>query len=202
LRSHSRASQGGSGTYTELRAQIRKEREQEKNRHGVAPSGPPSREQDTSTTKSTAANASLSSIPSSLSDQKVSQYHSTSEDGNPPEPKKTHLRAVPTSSNYAASSESFSNLSTASSQLSSSSSADIVRKRGQSISTQQLHQPQPQQNARLHNQQQNVESISRRFEDSNAPHRTTPMLDSAEQPVSRCILLLVKAQVASASLAL
>ncbi|SPO21508.1 uncharacterized protein UTRI_00995_B [Ustilago trichophora] len=153
LRSHSRASHGGSGTYTEMRAQIRKEREHEKmqlqRQHGSGTVFPaPNREVEQSRRQAQPATSHPGShhLSASVSDQKISQF-SASEDepaDDSTADKKGYLRVLPPSS-FAMSSDNVSNMSATSSQISSSSSQGIVRKRSQTVSTQDSQHPQQSQ---------------------------------------------------------
>ncbi|KAJ1034574.1 hypothetical protein NDA18_001430 [Ustilago nuda] len=150
LRSHSRASHCGSGTYTEMRAQIRKERENEKlyrqnNNSSVASI----RDVDQLSRKQAQPMThSNSQLASNMSDQKFSQFPANDEEASehPSAHKKAYLRVLPPSS-FAMSSDNISNMSTASSQISSSSSTGVIRKRSQTVNTndQPLSHPQQQQ---------------------------------------------------------
>ncbi len=148
LRSHSRAAHGGSGTYTEMRAQIRKEREQQ--RHVGAGPNPATthagRDVDQHARKSSSASANTSvQLSASISDQKITQYSSDPTTDDQAAERKSYLRVMAPSS-FAMSSDNISNMSNASSQISSSSSQGVVRKRSQTLSTQQQQsQQQPQQ---------------------------------------------------------
>ncbi|SAM78451.1 uncharacterized protein UBRO_02048 [Ustilago bromivora] len=158
LRSHSRASHGGSGTYTEMRAQIRKERENEKlyrqnNNSSVASI----RDVDQLSRKQAQPMThSNSQLASSMSDQKFSQFPANDEEASehPSADKKGYLRVLPPSS-FAMSSDNISNMSTASSQISSSSSTGVIRKRSQTVNTndQPLSHPQQQQRHHHHHEQ-------------------------------------------------
>ena len=160
LRSHSRASHGGSGTYTEMRAQIRKEREHERlqlQRQNV--SAIPSlhqREGDLQSRRQAQTEShTVSHISSSLSDQKTCQFSASEEDAaeDASADKKGYLRVLPPTS-FAMSSDNVSNMSTASSQMSSSSSTGIARKRSQTVSTQDSQQQQPHHLQQQQQQQQ------------------------------------------------
>lgn len=155
VRPHSRASHTGSGTYTELRAQIRKEREHEKLQRQVA-NGPTVSSRDVETLSRKQAQPTLQSasqMPASISDQKISHFSASEEEtaDDIPADKRSYLRVLPPTS-FAMSSDNVSNMSTASSQISSSSSTGIVRKRSQIASTQE--QTQQQQQTQPNSQQQ------------------------------------------------
>lgn len=149
-----------------MRAQIRKEREHEKlyrqnNNSSVASireADQPSRKQSQAMTRSS------SQLTWSMSDQKISQFSAAEEEQTHDHSvdKKGYLRVLPPSS-FAMSSDNVSNMSTASSQLSSSSSTGVIRKRSQTVTTndqiQQQHQQQQQrpQLEHLQHQQQHLQ---------------------------------------------
>ncbi|SNX82748.1 uncharacterized protein MEPE_01454 [Melanopsichium pennsylvanicum] len=202
LRSHSRASHGGSGTYTEMRAQIRKEREHEKmqqQRQYVSSIPASHREGDLQSRRQAQSNSHSGHLTSSLSDQKISQF-STSEDERVDEvstDKKGYPRVLPPSS-FAMCSDNVSNMSTASSQISSSSSTGIVRKRSQTASAQEVQhtsrQQHLQQNHSSHSShgmqqlQQQQQHIHDRQESSFAARSDLlPLIQSPIEPPEQTI---------------
>ncbi len=149
-RSHSRASHGGSGTYTEMRAQIWREREHEKQQRQFVNGGHNIIRDVEShhVIRKQGGSISLSNVQSasSHSDHKVSHFSASEYDtaDDVSSDKKGYLRVLPPSS-FAMSSDNVSNMSTASSQISSSSSNGVVKKRSQTIPPQQPQPQQPQQ---------------------------------------------------------
>ncbi|GAC96876.1 hypothetical protein PHSY_004460 [Pseudozyma hubeiensis SY62] len=150
LRSQSRtASHRGSGGYTEMRAQIRKEREHESQQRSHAQPAP-LRDVETQPRKQASVNThSQTHLSASISNQKISHF-STSEDdaidNQLSTDKKSYPRVLPASGSGINADNSV-NMSATSSQISSSSSTGVVKKRSQTVSTQepQLQQQQPSQ---------------------------------------------------------
>lgn len=131
-----------------MRAQIRKEREHEKmqlQRQHVSGIPAPSREAETKRQAQPGFHSGSHQLSGSVSDQKISQFSASEDDAadDASADKKGYLRVLPPSS-FAMSSDNVSNMSTASSQISSASSTGIVRKRSQTVSTQDSQQPQHQ----------------------------------------------------------
>ncbi|KAJ1019437.1 hypothetical protein NDA16_004554 [Ustilago loliicola] len=186
LRSHSRASHGGSGTYTEMRAQIRKEREHEKlyrqnNNSSVASV----READQLSRKQGQAIIHPSSqLTSSLSDQKIGQFSASEEEqaDDPSADKKGYLRVLPPSS-FAMSSDNVSNMSAASSQISSSSSTGVIRKRSQTVTT--SDQPQQQQQQQQTQQQRHHHEHMQQLHSQHIAHTSLQQQQQQQQQQQR-----------------
>ncbi|CBQ70773.1 conserved hypothetical protein [Sporisorium reilianum SRZ2] len=181
LRTHSRtASHGGSGTYTEMRAQIRKERENEKlqRSHHPAPSAS-SRDLDPHPRKQIHVSAhSHSHLSLSTSDQKVGHLP-TSDDDPADDVSKSYLRVLPPTS-YAMSADNVSNMSATSSQISSASSnTGIVRKRSQNVSMQDQQQAQPPQSA----SQVSIHAMQQQQQQHHARHESASALSSLHSPI-------------------
>jgi hypothetical protein len=144
-----------------MRAQIRKEREQQRHvgagpNHATTHAG---RDVDQHARKSSSASANTSiQLSTSVSDQKITQYSSDPTTDDQTAERKSYLRVMAPSS-FAMSSDNISNMSNASSQISSSSSQGVVKKRSQTLSTQPQQQPQqPQQPQLLAQTQPHVQS--------------------------------------------
>lgn len=152
LRSSSRAaSHRGSGGYTEMRAQIRKERGHENSQRSQHHAqSAPVRELDPPQSRKyahTSTHNQITHLSSSISDQKISHFSASEDDPSDEQvaaDKRNHLRVLPPT-NFAMSSDNISNMSATSSQISSSSSTGFVRKRSQTVSTQEHPQQQQQQ---------------------------------------------------------
>lgn len=169
----SRNSQNGPGAHTELRAQVRKERENDKQqRQNENSSLSLSRDAPSQSSHKQVQSISHSSqtLSTSMSNQKVGNSSANQGDQSIHDisaDQRVYQRSLQPCS-VAMNSDNASNMST-SSQVSSSSSTGIVKKRSQTIEAQQLQQQQQQQFHQQVSAQQHVQ-----LQQSQPPSQAPP----------------------------